>query len=58
MTPEVVQAITRHLLTIIAGGMFARYGVSGDTAEAIIAGFAALAGVGWSIVDKQRRKEP
>lgn len=54
ITSAMVQAIVRHLLTAVAGGLFVKYGVDGDTQNAIIGGLTALAGLGWSIYDKKQ----
>lgn len=53
MNPIIIQAVVRHILTLVAGGFFAKYGIDGETASAIIGGAAAAAGVGWSIYDKK-----
>ena len=49
----IIQALVRHLLTALAGGLAVKYGIDGDTMNAIIGGASALAGVGWSIYDKR-----
>lgn len=54
MNPVIIQSIVRHLLTALAGGLAAKYGVDGNTMDAIIGGAAALAGVSWSIYDKKQ----
>lgn len=54
MNAAIVASLARHFLTAIAGGMFIKYGVDGATADAIIGGFSALAGVGWAVWDKKR----
>lgn len=51
----IIQAIVRHFLTAIAGGFAVKYGVDGDTMNAIIGGVSAIAGVGWSVYDKKRQ---
>lgn len=56
MNAMIIQALVRHLLTALAGGFAVKYGVDGDTLNAIIGGAAAAAGVGWSVYDK--RKQP
>ncbi len=56
MNAMIVQALVRHILTILAGGFAVKYGIGNDIIDAIIGGGAALAGVGWSIYDK--RKQP
>lgn len=55
MNATIIQAIVRHFLTAIAGGFAVKYGVDGDTMNAIIGGVSAIAGVGWSIYDKNRQ---
>jgi hypothetical protein len=54
MNALVIQALVRHILTALAGGMAVKYGVDGQTMDAIIGGAAAAAGVGWSVWDKRR----
>lgn len=53
MNATIVTAVVRHVLTAIAGGFFMKYGVDGDTQNAIIGGISAVAGLGWSIFDKR-----
>ena len=54
MTPTIIQAIVRHILTAIAGGFAVKYGIDGGTMDAIIGGASAAAGVGWSLWDKRK----
>lgn len=54
MNAQIIAALARHILTAVSGGLFIKYGVDGSTADAIIGGVAALAGVGWSIYDKKK----
>lgn len=54
MNATIIQAVVRHLLTALAGGYAVKYGIDGGTVDAIVSGASALAGVGWSIYDKQR----
>ena len=54
MNATIFQAIVRHFLTAIAGGFAVKYGIDGDTMNAIIGGVSAIAGVGWSIFDKRQ----
>lgn len=54
MNAAVIQALVRHLLTLVAGGFFAKYGVDGTTVDAIVGGAAAAAGVAWSVYDKKK----
>lgn len=53
MNATIVAAIVRHLLTAIGGGLAVKYGVDGESVDAIAGGAAALAGVIWSIADKR-----
>ena len=53
MNSIIIQALVRHILTAFAGGFAVKYGVDGDTMNAIIGGAAAAAGVGWSVYDKR-----
>lgn len=53
MDSVIIQALVRHILTTIAGGMAVKYGIDGSAIDAIIGGAAALAGVSWSIYDKR-----
>lgn len=55
MNASIVSAIVRHLLTAVGGGFAVKYGVDGDTVDAIAGGAAALAGVIWSVADKRAR---
>lgn len=54
MNGVMIQALVRHLLTAVAGGFAVKYGVDGETMNAIVGGAAGLAGVAWSIYDKQK----
>ena len=54
MTPAIVQALVRHILTAVAGGFAVRYSIDGGTLDAIVGGAAAAAGVAWSVIDKKR----
>jgi len=55
MTSSIVQALTRHILTAVAGGFAVKYGVDGGTMDAIVGGAAAAAGVAWSVYDKAKK---
>ena len=55
MNATVIQALVRHILTALAGGMAVKYGIDGGTLDAVIGGAAAAAGLAWSVLDKQRR---
>lgn len=55
MNAMVIQALARHILTVLAGGFAVRYNLGNDIIDALIGGGAALAGVGWSIYDKRKK---
>lgn len=55
MSATVIAGLVRHLLTGVAGGFAMKYGIDGAAVDAIVSGFAALAGAGWSIYDKRSR---
>lgn len=57
MNAALIQALIRHSLTALAGGLAVKYGIDGVTMDAIIGGVTAAAGVGWSIWDKQKRTQ-
>ncbi len=52
----VIQALVRHFLTAVAGGFAVKYGIDGGTMDAIVGGVTAMAGVGWSIMEKRKRQ--
>lgn len=54
MNATIVQAVVRHVLTAVAGGLFVKYGVDGATQDAVIGGISAVVGLAWSIFDKRR----
>lgn len=54
MNASIIQALVRHVLTIIAGGLAVKYNVDGGMLDAVVAGGAALAGIGWSVYDKRK----
>lgn len=53
MSPVIIQAVVRHLLTAVGGGFFASFGITGSTLEAVVGAVATLAGVAWSLYDKR-----
>ena len=55
MNATMVASIVRHLLTAVGGGLAVKYGVDGESVDAIAGGAAALVGVVWAIVDKRQR---
>ena len=54
MNSAILQSLIRHILTAIGGALAVKYGVDGDTMNAIVGGASALAGVAWSIYDKRQ----
>lgn len=58
MNPVIVQAVVRHLLTVVGGGFFASFGISGSTLDAVVGAVSTLAGVAWSIYDKKKNAAP
>jgi len=55
MNSMIIQALVRHILTALAGGFAVKYGIDGETMNAVIGGAAAAAGVGWSVWDKRKQ---
>lgn len=55
MNSAILQSLLRHILTAIGGALAVKYGVDGDTMNAIVGGASALAGVAWSVYDKRQR---
>ena len=49
MTKEQALGILRHLLTFGAGVLISKGKIDNDTANTIIGGVIAAAGVGWSV---------
>lgn len=54
ITATIVQAIVRHLLTTLGGGLLMKYGADGDTINAIVGALSTLAGLIWSLYDKKK----
>ena len=54
MSPTIIQALVRHILTALGGGFAVRFSIDGATMDAIVAGAAAAAGVVWSLWDKRK----
>lgn len=55
MNAMMLAGIIRHILTMLAGAVTAHGTVNGEQWEAIAGGAAAIAGVGWSILEKRKR---
>lgn len=56
MNPEIISAVVRHALTAVGGALAVSWGIDGATWEGIAGAVATLVGLGWSIMDKRRRK--
>jgi hypothetical protein len=54
MNSVIVASLTRHILTAVGGGFFVAWGLDGESVDAVIASFATLAGVAWSVWDKKK----
>lgn len=50
-----VQALIRHALTAVGGGLVTSGSIDGQTMEAITGGVIALVGVAWSAWEKYKR---
>ena len=49
MNATIIQAIVRHLLTTVGGGMLMSFGLTGATLDAVVGAVSTLAGVAWSL---------
>ena len=58
MNATIVQAIVRHLLTTVGGGLLMSFGLSGGTLDAVVGAISTLAGVAWSLYDKKQSAAP
>jgi hypothetical protein len=56
MNVLIVQAIVRHLLTAVGGGLVANGVVDSQSMEAITGGIIAVTGLAWSVYDKYSKK--
>lgn len=54
MNSTVVTAVVRHVLTAVGGGLFASFGITGSSLEAVVGAVSTLVGVAWSIYDKKK----
>jgi hypothetical protein len=55
MTPEIVGAIVRHILTAVGGYFVSKGVVDHGAVEAIIGGVVAAIGLGWSLIAKLKK---
>ena len=55
MSPAIITALARHLLTVVGGAYAMKYDIDGASLDAIIGGAAAAVGVAWSFWDKRQR---
>ena len=54
MNSVMIAALSRHILTAVGGGFFAAWGLDGEAIDALVGSVATIAGVAWSVYDKQR----
>lgn len=54
MNATIVQAVVRHLLTTVGGGLLMSFGLTGATLDAVVGAVSTLAGVAWSLYDKKK----
>lgn len=58
MNATIIQAIVRHLLTTVGGSFLMSFGLTGGTLDAVVGALSTLAGVAWSVYDKQKQGSP
>jgi hypothetical protein len=56
MNAQMIAALARHLLTTVGGVFAAKYGVDGESIDAIAGAVATILGFGWSFYDKRAAK--
>ena len=56
MNETIVSAIVRHLLTSVGGGFLMSFGITGTTLDAVVGAISTLAGVAWSLYDKNQKQ--
>lgn len=52
MNREILQSITRHILTVIAGALATKGLLSQEDADIVVASVVGLIGVGWAVWHK------
>lgn len=57
MNAQIIAALVRHLLTTVGGVYAAKYGIDGDSVDAVAGAAATILGFGWSFYDKRQAKE-
>jgi hypothetical protein len=55
MNVQIIAALSRHILTTIGGVFAAKYGIDGDTIDAVAGAVATLLGFGLSVYDKRAK---
>jgi hypothetical protein len=55
MTPEIISAVIRHILTAVGGYFVAKGTVDQAAVEAIVGGVVAAVGLGWSLIAKIKK---
>lgn len=56
MNQDLVTAFLRHILTAVGAALAAKYSIDGDVVATIVAGLASAGGLGWSMVEKTKRR--
>lgn len=56
MLNTAVMGIIRHILTLLAGWLVAKGWMEASQTETVIGAVLALAGVGWSVMDKRMNR--
>lgn len=54
MSPTIIQALVRHLLTTVGGSFLMAFGIRGAALDAVIGAVSTLVGVAWSLYDKKQ----
>ena len=52
----VLAGLIRHALTALGGGLITSNWLSGDELNLAIGAVVTLAGIGWSVIEKKRRR--
>lgn len=55
MTPEIISAVVRHILTAVGGYFVAKGTIDQASVEAIVGGVVATIGLAWSLIIKVKK---
>lgn len=55
MTPEMISAVARHILTAVGGYFVAKGTIDQASVEAIVGGIVATIGLAWSLIAKAKQ---